>query len=736
MIKFVGFDGAIASALDFLANIRYSVRSFARTPSLALALIFSIALGLGSNAVLYGFVRGLISATLENAGTVGVGETRVEMGTTPGVADALARVGALLRVAAAAVLLIACMNVAAFLIARASARARETSVRVALGASRARLAGLVLSDAFVITIGGSAAGLVLATWTANILPALFFSEDAEHLVYAPDLAAIAISATVGVVITIACGLLPLVEMRDDRPATVLQRESAGSSTKTRRLRAGLVIVQMSCCSALVVSTALLLQSFRSAMETSTGERLRETLLATLQVRPESTSRHEILALGLKYFRESESAARSVPGVTSTAWVTTIPGGAPTLQSLRIEQAHTPFIDATINSAPFTPDTLKLVSMPPVAGRVFGGQDTRETCPVVVINQEAADGSFGDDAVGRAIEDRTGRRMEIVGVVAMRSDADSLPTHRPTIFYYPQQGEALADRRGIRVPDAQTASTPVTLETNIVSRSFFEMMDSAVTAGRLFSDDVPASACGVGIVNQEAAARYFGGEAVGASVIDATGRRTEIVGVVQAPRLLALQREVEPVMYVPMTQNHLPRMAMLIRTAQADRATLTLVRRRLERVRGAFRPPAVVMLEQHLNRTALAPLRIATVFISASAAMALALGIMGLYGSMAEAARQRRRETALRVALGAQAWRVRREVFATGARLAGGGLVIGILGALASSRMLARISPSATPLNAWAWVAAPLLLMASVAIAGLLPARRALMADPLKTLRGD
>jgi ABC-type antimicrobial peptide transport system permease subunit len=705
-----------------------------RTPGLALALLFSIAIGIGSNAVVYGFVQGLIASA--TSGSAHEPEQAADGAVTPEVVEGLARVGTLLRIAAAAVFFAACANVAAFLLARASARSRETSVRVALGASRPRLASQLLADSVVIAVAGAAAGLLLARWTSNILPALFFSQDAEQLVFAPDLVAIATSSAAGVLITIACGLLPMFEMRHDRPATVLQRESAGPSRMMRRLRAGLVVAQMTCCCVLVISTGLLFQGFRSALQTGTGHRLRHAILATLHVRPDSSSRHEALEIGLAYFREAERRAGAVAGVTSTAWAATLPGGAPMLQPLRIEQAHAPLVDITMAVAALTPASLDLISIPPVAGRLFGGEDTAASCRVGVVNQAAAETLFDGQAIGRAIEDLEGQRIEIVGVVAMRQPAQGETDH-PTLFYYPNQGSTPLDETGrgrFRIP----ASTPATevLEANVVSRGFFEQMGMQPSAGTLFQDRPPAGGCSVGVVNTEAAERYFGGKAVGAAVIDANGRRTEIVGVVESPQLLSLQRGVEPTVYFSMAQTLLPRMALLVSAVQADRATVTTVRHRLDSVPGAFRRPAVTTLYEHLSMTALAPLRIATTLIGASAVMALALGALGLYGAMAEASRQRRRETALRIALGSQAWRVRRDVLVDGARLAGAGAVAGMLGALAVGRLLASISPPGDAVTLWAWLSAPLVLLVVVAIAGLLPARRALMGNPLQVMRGD
>ena len=77
-------------------------------------------------------------------------------------------------------------------------------------------------------------------------------------------------------------------------------------------------------------------------------------------------------------------------------------------------------------------------MPPLAGRMFGGSDTPDACPVAIVNQEAADAFFDGNAVGRSIEDLAGHHVEIIGVVAARTDAKPPVPAAPAIYYYAQQ----------------------------------------------------------------------------------------------------------------------------------------------------------------------------------------------------------------------------------------------------------------------------------------------------------
>lgn len=654
-------------------------------------------------------------------------------GMTPEVAGGMSRIRTLLPAAAGAVFLIACANVATFLLSRASARSHETSVRVALGAGRGQLARQLLSDSVLISVAGGAFGVLLAVWTTHLVPALFFEQDAEQLVFTPDLVGIVAASAACAGITVVCGLVPLFEIRHDRPAAVLQRENTGPSKAMSRLRAGLVVAQMTCCCLLVISTGLLLQGFRTALQTSLGHRLGQSILATFKA-PLGFNRPD---LGLKYFHDAEQLAMSLPDISGAAWVATLPGSPKVWQSLRVEPPQLPFREVEMDVAAFTPRSLALVTVPPIAGRMFGGADTAQTCTVVIVNEEAAKELFNGDAVGRSIEDPAGQRVVIIGVVATRTVARTAAPSHPTIYYYAEQIGTPLDRVGparFRVPVRPGPGRAV-LEANVVSASYFDAMGLAPAAGKVFPDDPAPHTCRVGVINQEAAELYFGGNAVGGAVIDGGGHRTEIVGVVHSAVLRASQRRAEPAIYFPMAQDFLPRMTMILDAREANEATLTSVRGRFGAVPGGGPGgPAVTTLEAHLTRTALAPERIATMLMGASAATALTLGVLGLYGAMTDAARQRRREIAVRIALGAQGWRVVGAVLTDGVRLAGAGTIAGMIGSLLVARWLARITPGAGALTLWVWLAGPLVLIGAVAVASVLPARRALSVDPLTIMR--
>jgi predicted permease len=650
-------------------------------------------------------------------------------GVSPEVADGLRRVHTLLGLAVATVFLIVCANVASFLLARASARSRETSVRVALGASRAQLVAQLLSDSVIIAAAGTAFGLLLAFWTSRIVPALLFESDARYLVFVPDTSGIVGAALVCAAVTIACGLTPLLEVRHDRPAVVLRRESMGPSVGTSRLRAALVVGEMTACCVLVISTGLLLQSFRSAVQTRVGRKFSHSVLATVQSRLEALD-------PLDYLDDIEKETKRVTR-SPFAWVARPPGSHPTWRSFRVETPGTLLRDVSIDVEAFTPETLEQIALPPAAGRLFGARDGPQSCRVAVINEAAADELFGGDALGRSVQDPTGQRVEIIGVVAPRKDARSISLARPTIYYYPDQTRLPLGRSGpaqFRVRASGELSTAI-LNSNIVSRSYFDGTGASRVAGQSFPRGPVPGGCRVAVVNQDAADRYYRGNAVGGAVIDPRGHRTEVIGVMSEPSLGAFERRAEPSIFFPMRQDAVHRMTLVI-DAEMDNATLDTLRQRLESVPGKANGPVVVeRLEEHLARTSLAPLHIATLLVRVSAVLALVLVVVGVYGALTDAVERRRREVAVRIALGAQSWRVMAMVVGEGGRLAALGAGVGVVLAVGVKYLLERFAP-ATPIAVETWVAGPVLLLAVVVVASAIPALRALTVSPVRALRED
>jgi ABC-type lipoprotein release transport system permease subunit len=651
----------------------------------------------------------------------------------PEMTNGMAQVEGVLSFSTAIVFVIACANVASFLTGRSAARAHQTSLRVALGAGRGQLTRQLLADSVLVTVAGGTLGTVLAVWTSRVVPLLFFESDAEQLAFAPDFWSIAASSTLCAGIMVVCGLLPLWEIRVDRPADVLRRQRSTTSKTMRVVRSALVSGQMACCCVLIVSTGVLVDGLRRGFLTGTGMRVGQPVFATVQASPGLVSRY----LHLQYFREVEGAVRKLGGVGTASWAQSLPGNRPSWQSLRIELPPSRWQDVTLDTAVFTVDAPPLFTLPVRAGRMFGGGDTAGTCRVGIVNEQAAKELFDGDAVGRAILDSLGQRVDIIGVVTSVTPdrAKSLHT-RPTIYFYgDQDGRPYEVRREqFRVP-VILEDVQAVLDSNVVSPGYFDAMGLSLKAGQHIANLKMPRDCRVGLVNREAAELHFGGNAIGASVIDERGRRTEIVGVLQAAPLGTFQRRVEPTIYFGMSWDSPGLMRLILQAGEPTPAVLDAIERQIESVPGRGAEPAVAKtLETHFSQTALAPLRIATLIVGASSAMALVLSVLGLHGALTAVARQRGRELAVRVALGAQRRHVIAQVLSEGARLAAAGAVAGVLGSLLQLGYLAQYGGSAPRL--WVWGAALLVLAAAVGVAGVLPARRALLEDPLQIMRDE
>jgi ABC-type antimicrobial peptide transport system permease subunit len=649
-------------------------------------------------------------------------------GNAPVMAEGLSRIGALLRAAAGALFFVACVNVISLLLGRALRRSRETSLRIALGATRARLMGELLSDSFVISLGAGIAGILLTIWMAHIIPRLLLKEDAEHVVFVPHLAPIIKASVLCVSITILCGIAPIFATVTDRPWVILQRESGSPSRAVGRLRAVSVASQITTCCVLLICTALLLGSLYSALETNAGERLRDPILVTVQAPAHPRA-------DLRYFDQVEQRAKSAPNVSPLAWTSQLPGGQPEWQSFRIQPAFSQLRDLELYATWLTPEWLRSSDNTPIAGRFFGLEDP-ECGKEAVIDEDAAEELFADQTVGMVIQDSAGLPVQIIGVIKI-SPPDISTQKRPTIYYgFINQLDSLHRISHARFRAPVSAPEPeVELNVNAVSLNYFNALGLSLTAGQpLPARRVPGQ-CRFGVVNQEAADLYFHGNPLGAAIIDDRGVRTVIVGVVESHLLGTFQKQGEPTVYFPMRQDPTPRMTLILQASKWDSRTSDDLRRRIESTQEVA-PAVITTLRGRLAQSALAPLRIATLIFGTLASIALALTVLGLFSIQSDAERMRRHELALHIALGAQRRHITLKVLMNIGRLVLVGNLAGALLSLVLSRVMLHDHIIVSPRSLPVWLVAPVVSTLAVVIASVLPAYRACRIDPLIALRDE
>jgi putative ABC transport system permease protein len=257
----------------------------------------------------------------------------------------------------------------------------------------------------------------------------------------------------------------------------------------------------------------------------------------------------------------------------------------------------------------------------------------------------------------------------------------------------------------------------------------------VIAGRTFCGDHKCEGQRAAVINQEAADFYFNGKPLDAGVIDEGGIRTQIIGVVRSQVVGAFEQHAEPTIYFPMSQKPLPRMTLIFRAPQWNNAMATDLRHKVESVSGQGLPSiAITTLERQMAQSGLAPLRIATLIGGLSAAIALMLSMLGLISAQRDAECQLQPERALRIALGAQRWRIVLMVVTNAGRLAFVGTLIGTSLSFALLRIvIAKVTGSASPPLAL-WLIAPLSSTVLVTLASVVPAWRASVISPMAIIR--
>jgi predicted permease len=261
----------------------------------------------------------------------------------------------------------------------------------------------------------------------------------------------------------------------------------------------------------------------------------------------------------------------------------------------------------------------------------------------------------------------------------------------------------------------------------------------LVSGRDFTERDAGDAPRVVIVNQEFARRFYGSEqaALGQRIRfwDTKNPLMEIVGIARDGRYRNLYEDPQPYMFLPEAQNHRSAMTLLVSANSAgDLKTVAAgVRREIERLDSRMPVFGVQTGEQNLSYAYWGP-RLAAGMATTLGLLALLLATMGLYSVMTYAVSQRTREIGIRMALGAQIRDVLKEILSQGMSLVTAGIVIGLVGAFAMTRVLSNLlfGVGATDLLTFAGVAT--LLVAIALVACWVPARRATKVNPIIALR--
>ncbi len=357
-------------------------------------------------------------------------------------------VALVLSIAVAFVLLIACANIGGLLVARSAARAREFAVRIALGASRVRLARQLVVESLLVAALGGLGGIVVAALLIRVIRRLesFAVPRLEEL--AVDGRVLVAMLIVTSVAGVLFGLVPAFHVGRSAPEGTLTTRGGSAGRDRRRLQSALTVWQVAFALVLLVGAGLMTRTLAGLHRVDPGFDPRGILAVDLSLSDARYPKNEDAA---RFYRQIVEAASALPGVRQAALVSDPPlfggdgynqlgfsivGRPPKGPGGEEDFAYLRWV---------TPDYFRTIGVALERGRYFTESDVLESPPVVIINAAMASRHFSnEDAVGRelVIQEGRGRPARIVGVVSdlrQTSLADVAEPQMYTPFYQSPAG---------------------------------------------------------------------------------------------------------------------------------------------------------------------------------------------------------------------------------------------------------------------------------------------------------
>ncbi len=273
----------------------------------------------------------------------------------------------------------------------------------------------------------------------------------------------------------------------------------------------------------------------------------------------------------------------------------------------------------------------------------------------------------------------------------------------------------------------------------VSADYFGTVQARLLRGRYFSDEDDASKPHVMIVNQTFARKYFSGEdPIGKQIrYDESEPVIQIVGVVDDIKEGPLDATTDPALYVPFNQEPQYTFFVVVRTSQEPQVLLATLVRTIHQIDRDIMVSDEETMVDSINHSQSTYLhRSSAWLVGGFAAMALLLGVIGLYGVVAYSVSQRTREIGVRMALGAQRGSVYALIMKEAGWLTAFGIVAGLICSIAAATLMRKLLFGTQPWDAPTLAAVAAVLAVSALSASYIPARRAASVNPVETLRAD
>lgn len=336
------------------------------------------------------------------------------------------------------VLLIACANVANLLLARGVARERELALRVALGASRARVCRQLLTESLLLGVGGAAAGLLLALAGIQALTSIapVTLPRLQHAVI--DARVLVFTAIVTVVTTLLFGVLPAWQGGDRRPSITVGARATGRGARSRAV---LVVADLALAVALLTGAGLMLRTVAALTRVDRG--FDTDRILTFHFALTGRQFDDVKLVGFQ--QRTIERLKALPGVTGVALAGQIPfsrAGAGVGDCWRFHAAGrtqaNPADDPCIEHYSVTPDYFRILGIPVLSGQVFTQEDTASSRRVVVVSASTAARVWGAaEPIGAQV--RLGNSQAWRTVVGVVGDvhADDLTAPPAPAMYTPE-----------------------------------------------------------------------------------------------------------------------------------------------------------------------------------------------------------------------------------------------------------------------------------------------------------
>jgi predicted permease len=362
------------------------------------------------------------------------------------------------------VLLIACANIANLLLARFAARRKEIAARFALGATRADVVGQLVTESMMIAALGGVAGLLLAMWALSAIVTFGADLIPRVLDIGLDPVALGFALLVTLVTGLAIGLLPALQASGVNVVETLKEASRGSTATGHRLRAGLLIAEVSLSLVLLIGAGLLLTSFARLQRVEPGFQPEGIFTAQLVLPPQRYSRDKLVA----FYEQFYQRLSAMPGVTTAALTDRVPltGGQTPAPVAVMGESLPPMSERPMaNRHLVSPRYFQTLGIPIRAGRDFDERDSSRVPHVVIVNETFARRHFpGEDPLGRTLVTGMGQLpSQIVGVVAdVRSTGLNTPPE-PDYFLPALQRPETFTNILVRTNTGATAMVPLVRE---------------------------------------------------------------------------------------------------------------------------------------------------------------------------------------------------------------------------------------------------------------------------------